>query len=118
MPKKKRARRYVPGEPRPRHLPSYRTHDDVVKIAYGAIPNPAPSGGYLPAVWVNGQHQGASWGRGQDRAKACAVAQAQAHDTASRYRGDWRVNVIAGCARGRSAAVEDRINRAHWRKGR
>ena len=76
----------------------------IIKIAYGAVPNAnkvgGGAGGFVPVIWENGRSHGGFTTRGLDHETACLVAQARALELADKFVGDWNVKITKGCARG------------------
>jgi hypothetical protein len=69
-----------------------------VDIRWYAIPNQnKTSGGFLPMIEEDGKKRGDTWrGRGYSKAEAESMAEAEAHEAASRFVGDWDVVVKKG----------------------
>ena len=69
-----------------------------VDIRWYAIPNGNKvAGGFLPVIEEDGKVRGDTWsGRGYDKAKAEAMAEAKAHEAAARFVGDWNVVLKKG----------------------
>lgn len=75
-----------------------RSKHTRVDIRWYAIPNEnKKSGGYLPVIEEDGKVRGNTWAsRGYEKAEAEAMAEAKAHDAASRFTGDWNIVVKKG----------------------
>jgi hypothetical protein len=69
-----------------------------VDIRWYAIPNQnATSGGFLPMIEEDGKKRGSTWSdRGYAKAEAESMAEARAHEAASRFVGDWDIVVKKG----------------------
>lgn len=78
-----------------------RSKHTRVDIRWYAIPNEnKASGGFLPVIEEDGKVRGDTWsGRGYGKAEAEAMAEAKAHEAASRFTGDWNVTVRKGRAK-------------------
>jgi hypothetical protein len=78
--------------------PVDRSKHTRVDICWYAIPNGnKAAGGFLPVIEEDGKLRGNTWaGRGYDRAEAEAMAEAKAHEAASRFVGDWNVIIKKG----------------------
>jgi hypothetical protein len=80
-----------------------RSKHTRVDIRWYAIPNGnKTAGGFLPVIEEDGKVRGDTWaGRGYDKGEAEAMAEARAHEAASRFIGDWNVTVRKGRAKPR-----------------
>jgi hypothetical protein len=69
-----------------------------LKLGTYAIPNQNKiSGGFLPMLEEDGHERGDTWsGHGYAKDEAEAMAEARAHEAASRFVGDWDVVVKKG----------------------
>lgn len=87
--------RFRSGPTRPGIDRSKHTHVD---IRWYAIPNGnKASGGFLPVIEEDGKIRGNTWaGHGYGKAEAEEMAEARAHEAASRFVGDWNVVVKKG----------------------
>lgn len=67
--------------------------DDEVVIGYSAQPS---GGGWMPVVTANGRVVRQEWSaKGYDKDVAVEIAHEVAQELASRYRGDWRISIVA-----------------------
>jgi hypothetical protein len=75
-----------------------RSKHTRVDIRWYAIPNGnKAAGGFLPVIEEGGKVRGDTWsGRGYDKVEAETMAEARAHEAASRFTGDWNVVVKKG----------------------
>jgi hypothetical protein len=75
-----------------------RSKHTRVDIRWYAIPNGnKAAGGFLPVIEEDGKVRGDTWsGHGYDKAEAETMAEARAHEAASRFVGDWNVVVKKG----------------------
>jgi len=87
-----------PVVPAGRRIGTSRSKHTRVNIRWYAIPNQnKTSGGFLPMIEEDGKERGDTWrGRGYSKAEAESMAEAEAHEAASRFVGDWDVVVKKG----------------------
>jgi len=85
-----------------------RRGNEIIKIAYGAVPHHAGKGGFAPVIWVNGRDSSAWSHKSYDLEDACKIAKRMAVDQSEHYGGDWNISIV-GCARG----SKDLLNRLH-----
>lgn len=80
-----------------------RSKHTRVDIRWYAIPNAnKAAGGFLPVIEEGGKVRGDTWsGRGYAKTEAESMAEAKAHEAASRFTGDWNVIVKKGRAKPR-----------------
>lgn len=67
-----------------------------VSIVYYIVPNKAPCGGWLPVYYMDGKQYGSTYsGHTYSEDDAWKVSEADAHECASRFCGDYIVTVTA-----------------------
>lgn len=78
-----------------------RSKHTRVDIRWYALPNGNKgAGGFLPVIEEDGKIRGDTWAsRGYGKAEAEEMAEAKAHEVASRFTGDWNVIVKKGRAK-------------------